>query len=434
MGLSDDLAFMPARTLRELIGQRRLSPLELTELTLRQIERLNPQLNALLTVSAEPALDAARKAEAAVMRGDTLRPLHGIPISIKDLEEVAGVRFTRGSWLHRNDIGERDALAVERLRAAGAIIVGTTNTPEFGAAGTTENRLGPPCRNPWNPERTSGGSSGGAAASVAAGFTAVALGSDGGGSIRIPASFCGLYGIKATQGRVPRRHAGLHSWHPINNSSVGPLSRDVRDSAILLGVLAGPSADAENGTIAAPPPDVATAIGRGKPDAPEAVLETFAIFAATKTYSTHRDALDQAGHLTDYFREALERGRATTAEQLFTAESRIAAYRAYMREFFTHHDVLLSPTLAVAAFPIGDVPRTIGGRPVTVPRLGYFPFTYPFNLLGNPAASVPCGFTGEALPVGLQIVGRLEDEATVIAASAAFEAARPWAARRPPVS
>jgi aspartyl-tRNA(Asn)/glutamyl-tRNA(Gln) amidotransferase subunit A len=478
MATSDDLAFAPAHGLRDLIGRKQLSPVELTELTLRRIEALNPKLNAFITVTADLARESARNAEAQRMRGEPLGPLHGIPVSIKDLEGIAGVRFTRGSLLHRDDVCDRDALCVERLRRAGAIIVGTTNTPEFGAAGTTENRIGPPCRNPWNPERTSGGSSGGAAASVAAGITAVAQGSDGGGSIRIPASFCGIYGIKATQGRVPRRHSGLHSWHPMNNSSAGPMTRDVRDAAVLLNVLAGPGPDTEYGTIQASPPDFTSAIGRGvrgltmawspdfggvpvdpevveicasaarvferlgarveetafRPDDPMAVLDAFGTFSAAKTYTTHADAAERPDLLTDYFLDTLERGRSLSAERLFTALSRITAYRAYTREFFTRFDLLLSPTLAVAAFPIGQLPETIGGRTVAVRRLGYFPFTYPFNVLGNPAATVPCGFTRDEMPVGLQIVGRLEDELAVLAASAAFEGAQPWSGRRPPVS
>jgi aspartyl-tRNA(Asn)/glutamyl-tRNA(Gln) amidotransferase subunit A len=477
MTSTDDLAFTPAHVLREMIDRRAVSPVELTEATLRRIAELDPTLNAFLTVTADLAMDAARKAEAATMRGSATGPLHGIPISIKDLEGVAGVRYTRGSLLHRDDVAERDALSVERIRAAGAIIVGTTNTPEFGASGTTENLLGGPCRNPWNLERTPGGSSGGAAASVAAGITPIAQGSDGGGSIRIPASFCGLYGIKATQGRVPRRHFGLASWHPLNNSSVGPIARDVRDAATLLNVLAGPGPDVEFGTIPTPPPDFTSALGRGvrglriawspdfggvpvdpeiveicaraarafeelgarveetafTPDEHGTVLDAFVTFSAAKTYATHGDAARRPDLLTDYFREALEHGRSLPADRLFTALSRITAYGAYTREFFRHHDLLLSPTLAVAAFPIGAIPDVIGGRKVIAPRLGYFPFTYPFNVLGNPAATVPCGFTREALPVGLQIVGRLEDELTVIAASSAFEAARPWTGHRPPV-
>jgi aspartyl-tRNA(Asn)/glutamyl-tRNA(Gln) amidotransferase subunit A len=310
---------------------------------------------------------------------------------------------------------------------------------------------------------------------VAAGITALAQGSDGGGSIRIPASFCGIYGIKPTQGRVPRRRADIHGWHPVNNSSVGPMTRDVRDAAVLLNALAGPIADGEYGTISTPPPDFTAALGRGiagarvawsadfggvpvdpevvdicaraalafeelgarveptafRPDDPAAVLETFATFATTKTYATHRDAVGREELLTDYFRESLDRGRGVTGERLFAAYSHLMASRAYTREFFERWDVLLSPTLAVAAFPIGQLPTEIGGRPVAAPRVGYFPFTYPFNVLGNPAATVPCGFTRDGLPVGLQIVGRLEDEPTVLAASAAFEAARPWADRRP---
>ena len=488
-----DLAFAPAWKLRDLIASRQLSPVELAELTLRRIEALNPRLNAFLTVTADLALHAAREAEHAVMKGARLGPLHGIPVSIKDLEGVKGVRLTSGSLMHRDDIADMDSLCVERIKAAGAIIVGKTNTPEFGAAGTTENLLGEPCRNPWDLERTPGGSSGGAAASVAAGVTAIAQGSDGGGSVRIPASFSGIYGIKATQGRAPRRHSGPHSYHPLNNSSVGPMSRDVRDSAVLLNVLSGPAPDAESGTIQSPPPDLTQALGRGvrglriawshdfggspvdhevldicgraakvfeelgahvehtefKPDDPQAVFESFVTFSAAKTYTMHPHALDHRDKLTDYFFAALERGRAVTGEQLFTALSNIGRYRAYTEEFFGKYDLLLSPTLAVAAFPVGRPPEVIGGKRVFSTRLGFYPFTYPFNVLGNPAASVPCGFAGahpaahpvaagpaagHGLPVGLQIVGRLEDEATVFAASAAFEQARPWADKRPPVS
>ena len=472
-----DLAFAPAWKLREFIESRRISPVELAEFTLRRIDSLNPRLNAFLTVTADLAMHAAKEAEHGVMRGDRLGALHGIPVSIKDLEGVKGVRLTSGSLVHRDDIAERDSLCVERIKAAGAVIVGKTNTPEFGAAGTTENLIGEPCRNPWDLERTPGGSSGGAAASVAAGITPVAQGSDGGGSVRIPASFSGIYGIKATQGRIPRRRSSLHSYFPLNNSSVGPMTRDVRDCAVLLNVLSGPAPDAESGTISTPPPDYTECLARGvrglriawshdfggapvdheivdicgkaakvfeelgahvehaeyKPDAPEAVFESFVTFSAAKTYATHPDALERREDLTDYFFSALERGRAVTGEQLFTAISNIGRYRAYTVEFLSRYDLLLSPTLAVGAFKIGHPPEAIGGKRVFSPRLGFYPFTYPFNATGNPAASIPCGFTREGMPAGLQIVGRHEDEATVIAASAAFEQARPWAQHRPPV-
>ncbi len=483
-----DLAFTPAWKLREMIERREISPVELTEFALRRVQALNPRLNAFLTVTPDLAMHAAKEAEKAVMHGGRLGPLHGIPVSIKDLEAVKGVRLTSGSLMHKDDVADHDSLCVERIKAAGGVIVGKTNTPEFGAAGTTENRLGEPCRNPWDLERTPGGSSGGAAASVAAGVTAIAQGSDGGGSVRIPASFSGIYGIKPTQGRAPRRRTGLHSYHPLNNSTVGPLSRDVRDSAILLNVMSGPAPDAESGTIQSHPPDFTQALGRGvrglriawsqdfggapvdrevadicskaahtfselgahvehaefRPDDPQAVLENFVTFSAAKTHTTHPGAFDRHALLTDYFLAALDRGRAVTGEQLFTALSNIGKWRAYTAEYFAKYDLLLSPTLAVAAFPVGHPPESIGGKRVSSTRLGFYPFTYPFNVLGNPAASLPCGFTGgnapghapgsgHGMPVGLQVVGRWEDEATVLAASAAFEQANPWADKRPPV-
>ena len=196
--------------------------MELTEISLCRIDDMNPKLNAFLTVTADQAMEAARQAEKAVMQGEKLGPLHGIPTSIKDLEPTEGVRTTKGSLIFKDWIPDQDQLAVQRIKESGAFILGKTNTPEFGMSGTTENKLGDDCRNPWNTERVSGGSSGGARASVAAGISAIAQGSESGGSIRIPSAFCGIYGIKATQGRVPRWHVEPKSWHPVNFSCMGP--------------------------------------------------------------------------------------------------------------------------------------------------------------------------------------------------------------------
>ena len=477
--LSDDMMFEPAHRLQGLIRRREMSPVELTELALSRIELLNPELNAFTTVIPERALAEARGREEAVAKGGSLGPLHGIPLSIKDAEDVDGVRITYGSLTSKDGISSGDALCTERLRAAGAVIVGKTNMPEYGHSGTTENRLGEPCRNPWDTARTSGGSSGGAAASVVAGVTPVAQGSDGGGSIRIPAGFCGAYGLKATQGRVPRRMADHNSWHPWNSSSVGPITRTVRDAAVMLGVLAGPGPDNEALTIQKPPPDFVAALDRGvdglriawspdlgdapvdsevaeaahraamtfeelgaqvetpdfRPDDYEAVFDTFFTYFCVRGFVTHGDLLeDQAGLLTDYYREHLELGQRTTAKQYFDALTNANRYRAYVDDFFTRYDLLLTPTLAVPAFEIGKEPDTIGGRGVVHRMLGYTPFTYLFNMTGNPAATAPCGFSGDGLPIGLHIVGAREDEETVLAASAAFEQARPWAGKRPRVS
>ena len=469
--------YTSAQELRRMIGAKELSPVELVEATLRRIERLDPNLGGYITVMAERALDAAREAEAAVSRGDELGPLHGIPFPIKDLEEVKGVRCTHGS-IPADEIAESDSLCVERLREAGAIIIGKTNTPEFGHAGTTENRVFGPARNPWNPERTPGGSSGGAAVSVATGMTSVAQGSDGGGSIRIPSAFSGIYGIKATQGRLPRRWTSEHSGHVFNNSSVGPMTWTVADSAIVLNVLAGPSADAEYGTLTDRHPDFTLALGRGveglkialsrdlggfpvdaevvsaicraasafeelgatveeidfRPGANREVMVRFFDLFCIKAYAAYAHLIDDpetADQLTDYFRENLEYGKSRSGADYVRAMNAVGGYRTYTDQFFTRFDLLLSPVTAVAAFEIGNPPLEIGGRTIEFPRWGFIPFTPIFNMTGNPAASAPCGFSSDGMPIGLHIIGRMKDEATVLAASAAYEQARPWGIRRP---
>jgi len=476
MAGTDQLAWTPAHVLRGMVARKEVSPVALTELALRRIEAHNSKLNAFLTVIPDQATDAARKAEQAVMRGEPLGPLHGIPVSIKDLEGVAGVRQTNGCLVYKDNVSPADSLATERLRAAGAIVVGKTNTSEFGHIGTNENRLGDACRNPWNTECTSGASSGVAGSSVAAGMTAIAQGSDGGGSIRIPSGICGIYGIKPSQGRVPRRASGIDSWHPVNFSNVGPMTRDVRDAAIMLQVLAGPAADAEAGTMEAAPPDYVAALGRGvrglrmawspdiggvpvdpevveiagkaaqafaeagatvdrvdfKIDDPQAAFDNFQVIYRSRAYAVNGHLLrEHRDKLTDYFIEGLEGGRSMTAEQLYDAYSNLSRYRAYVRAFFEKWDVLLTPTLAVPAFPINKHPEKVGGKPVPHRLWGFTPFTYPFNMAMSPAASAPAGFSRGGLPIGLHIIGRYGDEETVLAASAAFEKARPWAQHRP---
>ena len=234
-----DLAFAPAWKVRDMVASKEVSPRELVDLFLDRIDSLDPKLNSYLTVTADLARETAAEAEAAVARGDDLGPLHGVPISIKDLEFSKGIRSTMGCYVFRDHVPDEDSVAVERVRQAGAIILGKTNTPEFGQSGTTENLLGDACRNPWNTERTSGGSSGGAGAALIAGLCSLATGSDGGGSIRIPASFCGVYGIKPTQlqgaplrqrrprpcHRQPILPVGPHVPHGqgLGHSSTGPL-------------------------------------------------------------------------------------------------------------------------------------------------------------------------------------------------------------------
>ena len=259
--MDTDLAFAPATELRQLIAAGQVSCVELTELFYHRIAELNPQLNAYLTLCPEQALAAAGQAPGCPAAGESLGPLHGIPVSVKDLELTQGVTSTLGSALFHDRIPEYDSVVVERVKAAGAILLGKTNTPEFGLSGTTENKLGEPCRNPWDPARTPGGSSGGAAAALAAGLCTLATGSDGGGSIRIPASFSGLFGIKPSQGRVPR-YGGYGQPAANHFSQSGPMSRTVADTALLLQVLAGP--DSRDPTsIRETPPDFAAGLGNG---------------------------------------------------------------------------------------------------------------------------------------------------------------------------
>src|SRR5262249_35452487 len=234
---SDDLCWVPALELAELIRSKKVSPLEVTDAVLARIERVNPTLNAFCALTADEARDAAQAAEVSVMTGEELGPLHGVPVSVKDLVFTRRVPTTGGSRLFADHVPEEDAVAVERLKGAGAIILGKTNTAEFGHKAVTDNPLFGITRNPWSSSLTSGGSSGGSAAAVAAGMGPLALGTDDGGSIRIPASFCGIYGLKPSFGRVPRG-AGFPGWETL--SPAGPLTRAVRDAALVLDALAGP--------------------------------------------------------------------------------------------------------------------------------------------------------------------------------------------------
>lgn len=467
---SDDLAFMPAATMAAAIRSRKLSPVEATGAILERIEKLNPRFNAYLTVDHEGATQAARRAEQAVADGKPLGPLHGVPVSIKDLTCTRGLRTTFGSLLDRDHVPDHDAGFVERLRAAGAIILGKTNTPEKGLIGTTENRLGEPCRNPWNPERTTGGSSGGAASAVAAGLGPLAQGSDGGGSIRIPSGFCGVFGLKPTFGRVAS-HTDFGGWPTL--SATGPITRTVADAALMLDVMAGPHPEdiyslpaprrpfrramkgdlqgvrvawtADMGYAAVNPEvrRIAEAAARRfadfgciveedhpgieDPTASRSFIDLAAPYSAA---SFEGMSAEQEALLTQYAVAFRDYGRRVTGVQHVQANWSRWVLWTRLRDFFQRYDLLLTPMLAEPAFPIGREPRVIDGRPVS--PFGWSPFTTPFNLSGQPAASVPCGWSADGLPVGLQIVGRPFDEATVLRAAAAFEAAQPWRQRRPP--
>ena len=471
--MDTDLSFASATELVRLIAAREVSVVELTELFYRRIDELNPRLNAYLALCPDQALAQARAAQEAVQRGDGLGPLHGIPISIKDLELTQGVTTTMGSRVFRERTPSIDSAVVERIRKAGAIILGKTNTPEFGLSGTTENMLGDPCRNPWDTQRTPGGSSGGAAAALASGLCTLATGSDGGGSIRIPASFSGVFGIKPSLGRVPR-YGGYGDPASNQFSQAGPLSRTVRDAALLLQVLAGPD-PRDPISMREPPPDYLAELEGGvagwriawspdlgyapvEPDVVKVTRQAAHVFAelgavvdetnltledpfpafwdvfATASYASYGNLLeDHREDLTEYARKALEHGASVSGADFSRGLLRVDQLRRQMENLFDQYDLLLTPTMPVAAFPIDERPSVIGGRQVD-PSWGFLPFTFPINMSGQTASSVPCGFDAEGMPIGLHIVGPHGAESKVLRASAAFEEARPWSGQRPPVS
>ena len=472
--MDDELALAPAVELRRLIATKQVSPVELTRLYLDRIDRLDPQLNAYLTVTPDEALVMARAAEDAVVRGDALGPLHGLPTAVKDSDNTKGVRTTQGSLVFKDYVPDEDSIVVERMKKAGAVILGKTNLPENGDLGTTENLLGDHCRNPWNIERTTGGSSGGSGAAVAAGLCSLATGGDGGGSIRIPASFCGVYGIKPSLGRVPL-YSGAGAPVTANHfTQPGPMSRTVKDSALLLQVMAGhdlrmPSSLRQepsdylkatemdvNGLRIGWSPDYGYAavdsevvevcleaahafedLGCSLEECDlklESPFDPFWTLYTTISYARSGRMLeDHADEMTSYGREVLENGSRVTGAEYAQALGEVDVIKAQFADLFESYDLLLSPTMAVPAFPVGEHPTEIAGKKVH--RFwGFLPYTFPINMVGYPAASIPCGFSNEGLPIGLHIVGRPGDEGTVLAASAAFERGRPWAHHRPPVS
>jgi aspartyl-tRNA(Asn)/glutamyl-tRNA(Gln) amidotransferase subunit A len=466
-----DLGWRSALELAELIRTKAVSPVEVVDAVLARIDRLNPRLNAYCTVTADEARDAAMAAEVALMTGEPLGPLHGVPVSVKDLIFTRRVRTAGGSRLFADHVPEEDAVVVERLKAAGAILVGKTTTPEFGHKGVTDSPLFGITRNPWNPDLTPGGSSGGAGSAVAAGLGPLAVGSDGGGSIRIPASFCGIYGLKPSYGRVPQ-YPTFRGWRGV--SVTGPMTRTVRDAARMLDVMAGPddrdrdSLPADGGgsyqsacddgvaglSVAWSPdlghahvdPEVAELCGQAAErfeslgchvevvtpswDDPE---EIFRVVAAAETHAAWgRAAAEDEAQLDRSLVAVIRFGRTIDVARYLAAAHRRDDFWTDVQRFLARFDLLLTPTVAVPPFPVGQPGlKQIDGHPAS--PLGWMPFTFPFNLTGQPAATVPVGFTSAGLPVGLQIVGRRYAERTVLAASAAFEAAAPWSAHRPPV-
>jgi aspartyl-tRNA(Asn)/glutamyl-tRNA(Gln) amidotransferase subunit A len=467
--MHDDIAWMPATEMAAAIRTRKLSPVEVTSRLLERIDAVNPAINAYVLVTRDMAMQQAKHAEAAVMRGENLGALHGVPVSIKDLFDVPGLPTTKGSIAYKDNIATGWEYSARRLiEYAGGVHLGKTNTPEFGYIPTTENKLFGASRNPWDTARTPGGSSGGAAAAVAAGLGPIALSSDGGGSIRIPAAMCGVFGIKPTYGRVPKKPGG--GWQTMTHR--GPTSRTVADAALALDVMAYYEPE-DPFSIKSYPGSFLEEVDLGvkglriawSPDLGYAPVEPevratceaaakkfaelgcmvdeatpgFASPAADGTFMGVAGAWDAAwiSDLTDEQRAViddparffLEYGMKLSGLDVVRANQRRWKIWEKMREFHKTYDLLLSPVMSCTAFPIGKPPAKIAGK--DIPPMGWMGFTQPFNLNGAPAASVPCGFDSQGMPVGLQIVGRAFEDSIVLRAARAFEQAQPWAGRKP---
>ncbi|QJU56343.1 amidase (plasmid) [Herbiconiux sp. KACC 21604] len=474
----EELVFLPATELAAAYRRGTLSPVEVTEAILNRIERLDPQLNAFVTVTADAARAQARHAENTFRAaGDTeLPPLLGVPVSVKDLEETAGVRTTYGSTKYADHVPDTDAVIWARLKAAGATLIGKTATPEFGNNSVTESELNGITRNPWNLEMTAGGSSGGAATAAAAGFGPIATGSDGGGSIRVPASFCGVVGLKPSAGRIPFNDR-KNAYEEV--TTTGPLTRTVADAALALSVTHGPdpydpvsllesgvdfgrglteaslhgvriafSPDLGRGPIARETARViAELVGKISRDhgdnvdevslvLPDPIDYFYAYWSPIIALEIVHDLLD--GRVDDAAREQyplVRRAEQTTSLQAADAflTTRTAIHNAFA-DVFQKYDVLVWPTTSSPAFPHPahhGFPTAINGRQLVDPMLENQLLTEAIAHAGYPAISIPAGFTKDGLPVGLQIAAAHGRDDTVLKAAAAIESAYPWAHLRP---
>ncbi|HYB44877.1 MAG TPA: amidase family protein [Candidatus Methylomirabilis sp.] len=458
-----------ALTLARQIRTRQVSPVAVMEAVLRRIDALQPTVNAFITVTAGEAVETARRAEAAVMAGQPLGPLHGVPFSVKDLLFTRGVRTTMGSLIFADQVPAEDAVPVRRLREAGAILIGKTTTPEFGHKPLTDSPLFGTTRNPWDLSRTAGGSSGGAAAAVATGQGPLALGTDGGGSIRIPAACCGIVGLKPTLGRVPHvLQADLFSA----TSYIGPMARTVAETAACFDAIAGfdagdpysrpePPADprhletrglrvgwmprvgnrrVDGETLAAGEAAVRHLEAEGA--LVETVVEDFAASEHVFLVFLQGGLAARIGpHMAKFgdkvarsLRESVERGANWTAVDWGNAlAERTAIYRR-VQALFQRFDVLVSPTLsrpALAADHDAFEPIAIDGEVAGSIRSAWYPYTWPFNLSGHPALSLPCGWSSDGLPIGLQIAGPWWADRRVLALAQHLERARPCARPMP---
>ncbi len=468
------LAFMSATDLAASIRARRVSPVEVVRAALDRINAAQPVLNAFITVAEDQAMAHAHAAEAALMRGDPIGPLHGVPVAVKDLVPTEGIRTTWGSLIFKDHIPDTDAVVVARLKRAGAIVVGKTTTPEFGQQCLTEAPLFGRTRNAWRADRTSGGSSGGSAVAVAAGLVPLAVATDGGGSTRIPAACNGVVGFKQGLGVVPQEYAQDGFG---NISYVTPMTRTVADTALMLSVMAGadPRDPLSTGrpawdfnTAARPVGDlrgvriawrprlgntaVATSVLAALDDAVSVMAELGATVTELTTPFENPESVwfvNNGAYRRAQFGHHLERHRDIMCPTFVRQMDRVASYSAaelyeaifartrlyrQVQAWFDTADIVVMPTLSRPALPIDQDffgPIEIDNQSVENVRAAWYPYTMPFNLTGNPAVSLPAGFDAAGMPLAIQLIARPGEDERLLRTAALFEASRPWAHREP---
>jgi len=466
----EDICFISAFELKEKIKTEEISIEDLIEIFIERIEKINPIINAYCTPTFELAREMAKKSEEIVKKGENIGLLEGIPTSLKDLTLTKGIRTTFGSKIYENFIPNEDSIYVSRLKDAGCVILGKTNTPEFGFKGATDNAIFGSTKNPWNLKKTCGGSSGGAGAAVASGLCPLAQGSDGGGSIRIPASLNGVFGIKPSFGRVPIYPKEYIFAHTL--SVAGPITRYVKDAALMLDVMKGPfegyqySLPEDNisyfETVDKKPAKLKMAysldMGYAKAidsEVEEAVLNSvekfnefgwtpekvkmrikkpelpfYTIWTSEIAYSLKPKLNKWRDQMDPDLIKMIEGGLNYDGFSIIKAmDVRKTIYESFYK-IFKEYDILITPTTAVPAFDLGiSFPSKIQDKNVS--PTAWQAFTFPINLTGHPAASVPCGWSKEGLPFGMQIIGKMFDEKTVLQVSKAFEEIAPWQAKKP---
>lgn len=470
----EDICFMSAFEMREKIETQELTSIEITETIIERIEKINPIINAYCTPTFELAREMAKKADDVIRRDGKHGLLHGIPLSIKDLMQTKGIRTTYGSRLYEDFIPDQDDIAVQRLFSSGAVMLGKTNTPEFGSIALTNNKIFGETKTPWDIEKNSGGSSGGAAAAVAGGIGPLALGSDGGGSIRVPSSCCGVYGLKPTYGRIPSYPRIGIAFKGMDH--YGPIVRYVKDAALMLNVMKGhhpadpdsfPNDDIDYVKILEDKPnklkigysmtlgfvkiledEVKENVLKGiqkfeqfdwdieevdiKIKKPETAFKT--LVSIGYAYDLQKDFNNRLEDLTPDLIGSIKLGLDNSAMNIGKAREQRKQIYEVMYQYFKNYDILITPTTPCPAFKPGWLDSgttfpTIGKKALSI--TSWMTFTYPFNMTGLPAASIPSGWNTSGLPIGMQVVGKRYDEKTVLQVSKAFEDVSPWQDRRP---